>query len=210
MSVLFYILFWIVIWGLLGAIVGESKGSPMLGFLLSILLGPIGVLITVLLSKDENALRRKALGRGMRECPACGELVQGKAALCRYCGTSLVSPPSFQPPTTAEPKYRDMSHVSQGPDWWLASDGKWYPPDRHPSYRPPLPPPPPSPSPPVTAGVPARAVPAMASPRQTMHSEGWQPDPFMVHEERFLDHGKPTPLVKDGGVGSYDAPPPSA
>ena len=25
-----------------------------------------------------------------------------------------------------------MSDVSQGPGWWLASDGKWYPPEQHP------------------------------------------------------------------------------
>jgi len=32
-----------------------------------------------------------------------------------------------------------MSAVSQGPGWWIASDGKWYPPHLHPSYRPPPP-----------------------------------------------------------------------
>ena len=32
-----------------------------------------------------------------------------------------------------------MSDTSQGPDWWIASDDKWYPPDLHPSYRPPPP-----------------------------------------------------------------------
>ena len=28
-----------------------------------------------------------------------------------------------------------MSDVSQGPGWWIASDGKWYPPELHPDYR---------------------------------------------------------------------------
>jgi CRP/FNR family transcriptional regulator, cyclic AMP receptor protein len=27
-----------------------------------------------------------------------------------------------------------MSDVSQGPGWWVASDGKWYPPELHPDY----------------------------------------------------------------------------
>lgn len=36
-----------------------------------------------------------------------------------------------------------MSDVSQGPGWWTASDGKWYPPELHPNYVPPPPPPPP-------------------------------------------------------------------
>jgi hypothetical protein len=42
-----------------------------------------------------------------------------------------------------------MSDASQGPGWWVASDGKWYPPESHPDYLPPAPPPPPTASPPV-------------------------------------------------------------
>jgi uncharacterized RDD family membrane protein YckC len=37
-----------------------------------------------------------------------------------------------------------MSEVSQGPGWWIASDGKWYPPHLHPSVLN-APPPPPQP-----------------------------------------------------------------
>jgi CRP/FNR family transcriptional regulator, cyclic AMP receptor protein len=33
-----------------------------------------------------------------------------------------------------------MSDVSLGPDWWVASDGKWYPPELHPNYIPAPPP----------------------------------------------------------------------
>lgn len=46
-----------------------------------------------------------------------------------------------------------MSDVAQGPGWWQASDGKWYPPESHPSAAP-LPPPtlpPPQPSAPTVA-----------------------------------------------------------
>src|SRR5580704_16392793 len=28
-----------------------------------------------------------------------------------------------------------MSDVSQGPGWWLASDGRWYAPELHPDYK---------------------------------------------------------------------------
>ncbi len=31
----------------------------------------------------------------------------------------------------------EMSDVSQGPGWWQATDGKWYPPERYPGYQPP-------------------------------------------------------------------------
>lgn len=33
-----------------------------------------------------------------------------------------------------------MSDSSQGPGWWQASDGKWYPPESHPNYSAPPPP----------------------------------------------------------------------
>jgi uncharacterized RDD family membrane protein YckC len=51
-----------------------------------------------------------------------------------------------------------MSDVSGGPGWWQASDGRWYPPEQHPSYAPPPPPPtsppPPPPGPPGSPGQP--------------------------------------------------------
>ena len=30
-----------------------------------------------------------------------------------------------------------MAEVSRGPGWWITSDGKWYPPELHPSRMPP-------------------------------------------------------------------------
>ena len=51
-----------------------------------------------------------------------------------------------------------MSDTSQGPGWWLASDGKWYPPESAP------PPPPSSPPPqPSTVAVPPTQPPAVGS-----------------------------------------------
>lgn len=42
-----------------------------------------------------------------------------------------------------------MSDVSQGPGWWQASDGKWYPPEQAPGAQPPSTPPGPAPSQPA-------------------------------------------------------------
>ena len=50
-----------------------------------------------------------------------------------------------------------MSDTSQGPGWWIASDGKWYAPEQAADYVPPAPPPaPPEPAmpPPPTAEIP--------------------------------------------------------
>ncbi len=43
-----------------------------------------------------------------------------------------------------------MSDISKGPDWWQASNGKWYAPELHPDYQPPVTPEPepPAPAPP--------------------------------------------------------------
>ena len=37
--------------------------------------------------------------------------------------------------------------------------------------------------------------------------QGWAPDPFALHEARYFSNGRPTSLVRDGDVQSYDAPP---
>jgi Family of unknown function (DUF6131) len=49
-----------------------------------------------------------------------------------------------------------MTELSQGPQWWQASDLKWYPPERHPNYEapPPAPPPRPAERPPPEIGTP--------------------------------------------------------
>lgn len=55
-----------------------------------------------------------------------------------------------------------MSDTSQGPGWWIASDGKWYPPE---AAAAPAPPPPPAPGPavpPVPTGPPPPAAPGYA------------------------------------------------
>lgn len=37
--------------------------------------------------------------------------------------------------------------------------------------------------------------------------EGWYTDPYGLHEARWLSDGRPTKLVRDGSVESYDEPP---
>jgi uncharacterized RDD family membrane protein YckC len=60
-----------------------------------------------------------------------------------------------------------MADVSQGPGWWIASDGKWYPPHLHPSVA--HLPPPPSPY------VPTAPEPQMARPSWSQQPPGTPP-----------------------------------
>ena len=85
-----WLLIWGFIWGLIGMAIGNRKGRGGWGFLAGMLLGPIGILLTLASSRNEKALRKEAIRRGkMKECPACAELVQGNANICRFCNTRL-------------------------------------------------------------------------------------------------------------------------
>ena len=61
-----------------------------------------------------------------------------------------------------------MSDSSQGPGWWIASDGKWYAPHLHPDFRPP---PPPLSGPFPTEGGPPTSAPVVPT-------YGYDPDHF--------------------------------
>jgi hypothetical protein len=38
-------------------------------------------------------------------------------------------------------------------------------------------------------------------------AEGWYRDPFQLHEDRWFSAGRPTSLVRDGGLESHDPAP---
>jgi hypothetical protein len=40
-----------------------------------------------------------------------------------------------------------------------------------------------------------------------MRAQGWYPDPYDTHDDRWFSDGKPTNLVRDHGTESYDEPP---
>ena len=62
-----------------------------------------------------------------------------------------------------------MSDVSQGPGWWIASDGKWYAPEQAPA-APPAPAPPPVPT--AGAQAPAASMPA-EQPKKPVYKRVW-------------------------------------
>lgn len=69
--------FWGFVWVasiLIGAVVGNQKGQGISGFILALLLGPLGALI-VLLSGASNRIK----------CPNCAEPIRKEAKICPHC-----------------------------------------------------------------------------------------------------------------------------
>jgi len=64
--------FWFIC-AIIAALIGDRKGEGVAGFLLGLLLGPLGIIAA-------------ALSRGNRmNCPYCKELINKKATVCPHC-----------------------------------------------------------------------------------------------------------------------------
>lgn len=70
--------------GVLGAIIGSTRSAPVAGFVMGFMLGPLGLLLTLLIDLREC-------------CPECHGRLNGKPRRCQHCGVSLVTAPPTAP-----------------------------------------------------------------------------------------------------------------
>lgn len=84
---IYYIITWIC-FSIISAMIASNKGnSTVVGFLLGVLLGPIGVLISWAASNNTEELRKR--NGENKKCPYCAEYVKDDALICKHCGRTL-------------------------------------------------------------------------------------------------------------------------
>jgi len=73
-----------------GSIAGVNGRSGCGGFLIGVLLGPIGLAIVLLMGiSPEHAKALDALSMNKRACPSCREMIAFDAKICAFCRTAF-------------------------------------------------------------------------------------------------------------------------
>lgn len=80
-----FIVLWLICGGIAAMIASSKGGSGVIGFIVGVLLGPIGVIVSFFLGNEKAAAAAQISTGERKKCPRCAELVQPDAMVCKHC-----------------------------------------------------------------------------------------------------------------------------
>ena len=87
------ILSWLAVVAVISCIpaaIAKGKGRSFAGWwFYAVLIFPIALIHSLVVSKNIEGLEQQALESGNRKCPACAEMVKVEAKICKHCGNDL-------------------------------------------------------------------------------------------------------------------------
>jgi hypothetical protein len=84
-----FVIFWLICGGVAAMIANSKGGSGGMGFLIGLLLGPIGIIAALFMGSEAGKVDAQVTSGEMKKCPRCAEAVLPDAMVCRYCGNEF-------------------------------------------------------------------------------------------------------------------------
>jgi hypothetical protein len=80
------IVFWIICGGIAAMIASSKGGNRGLGFIVGLILGPIGIIIALFMGNEAGRVAAQVSSGKAKKCPMCAEAVMVDAVICKHCG----------------------------------------------------------------------------------------------------------------------------